>query len=175
MPTICSTVPGTGHRRLSRARVVSLLCLLLLVIPRLTWVGYLVRETLLVLFVNQSKKRERSISSIWQCWMRCSLRSLGPGREDGAGEASLGAVWEGVGGWVTSLHQECCGQAVCPLLLVTRKMSLQEDLRVSSGCCPGMFFLRLVSFTSCNYVLFPHTFRWWRFSEKLSSWSLGWL
>ena len=60
--------------------------------------GYLVRETLLVLFVNQSKKRERSISSIWQRWMRCSLRSLGPGREDRAGEASLGAVWGGVGG-----------------------------------------------------------------------------
>lgn len=33
-------------------------------------------------------------------WVRCSLGScsLGPGRADGAGEAALGAIREGVGG-----------------------------------------------------------------------------
>lgn len=33
-------------------------------------------------------------------WVRCSFSNsrLGPGREDGAGEAALGAICEGVGG-----------------------------------------------------------------------------
>ena len=36
------------------------------------------------------------------------------------------------------------------------------------GMLPGMFFLRLVSFTSCNYVPFPRKYSQGRFSETLS-------
>lgn len=40
------------------------------------------------------------------------------------------------------------------------------------GCCLGMSFLRLVSFTRCNYVPFPRECGKWHFSEK-ASWGAG--